>query len=109
VTEGSVSTWNGLGPKETASAVVIWEVRTCLGAAPTLQPDNERLRRSGRGFAIPASLSGTFRVVANASTTVDMAVADWDASHGDLNEVPLGDNLDLTAFTGKIIGVVYAV
>lgn len=49
---------------------------------------------------------GTFRVISNASATVDKAVTDWVRLIDGLNAAPRGDNFDFTLFTGNIVGVV---
>ncbi|WP_349606893.1 hypothetical protein [Cupriavidus sp. DF5525] len=47
----------------------------------------------------------TYRVVENARSRIDEAVAQWDSVVEDLKREPAGDNFDFSAFT-EIVGVV---
>jgi hypothetical protein len=49
---------------------------------------------------------GTYRVVANASHTVDTAVKNWMRIADDLRLHPRGDNFGLTKYVGSIVAVV---
>lgn len=69
--------------------------------------NGELLLVSCKGLIYDADYDrGTHRVVTNRETVVDQAVEDWERRIADLNANPHGDNFDLSAFKGRIVGVV---